>query len=206
MWPKFVMLVCMLNLRNVGERIQCKNDPNSFCYLCSDYISPKKKKYAISSNVKKLVVKCFPDFEWPGLKSCWAPDFCCSKCHANLSRHCNEKAELIYSTPAVWRRPKPDHSDCYFCTSNLNKHNRTHDSSINLSTVSCITRPNFNKPERENSAVEPELAEPGLVEPDLPGPSNDAAVPLEEAGDFDLSFELLKNHDESFHTGRFHPI
>ena len=196
------MLVCMIsNLRNVGERHQCKNDPNSFCYLCSDYISAKR----ITSNVKKLVENCFPNFEWPGLKSSWAPDFCCSKCHINMVRHCDVKAKLLYPRPTIWRRPRPDHSDCYFCTSDLNKHNRIRESSINLSTVSSITRPNFDQPERENSAAEFELGEPDLG--DVAGPLRaNAAGPLECAGGFDLSFELPVDLDESFHTGMYHLI
>lgn len=191
MWPNLITLALMIgNLRNV--RARCESDRNCFCYFCSGYIKSKQKKYAITSTVKKLAEKCFPDYTWPGLKSDWAPDSCCARCYQNMNRHCDGNAKLIYSMPTIWRRPNSNHSDCFFCTTELNKHNRVHESSISLSTVSCITRPLLavERTEPDNDVVEP---------------SNDEAGPSNYVLDLETSFDLPElAHDESFHTSKYH--
>lgn len=202
---------------NFNQVRRCETDRNQFCYLCSKYLPQNKKKskktYSInSSKTRQLVLKCFPNFVFAGTASNFAPESCCSKCIAALNRASTSQSRLPYEWPAIWRRPSSDHSDCYFCLTQLHPFNRVHESSFSYPERSCLTKPR-PLPSGEPAANVANSA--GQLEP-VANQVDPANHPDHQAPNLDDSFKFdasdpsesppsrRQGFDESFRTGSSH--
>jgi len=62
---------------------KCKNNPNSFCYICGEYTLPGKK-----SKLNKTIGASYKSYfgcEIGDQDKAWAPHICCLTCTANLN-------------------------------------------------------------------------------------------------------------------------
>lgn len=72
----------------------CKNDVDSFCYVCGEFIKVRAKKFSLSSN-KKLCEAYEAYFNMPvrSQDKIWAPHFSCNNCKNTLE---GKKIHLIF--------------------------------------------------------------------------------------------------------------
>ena len=95
-----------------------KNNPDRFCYICSDVVLPNcqakitdfvKKAYRVNFKVK------LRDQDKP-----FAPDVYCKTCAWNSKDwRTGKRKSMLFDIPMV-RRERKDHiTDCYFCVINL---------------------------------------------------------------------------------------
>ena len=64
------------------QELCCKNNPDSFCYVC-DVFSPQKQRQKISSAIREGYEICFQIKPKNG-KKYWIPNSCCSTCVISL--------------------------------------------------------------------------------------------------------------------------
>ena len=76
----YVLLIHTLSMANCG----CKNSPNTFCYICSDFVV-KRYQWDISEFVKKVYFAYF-GVEIGNQYKCWVPHKVCYVCVENLSK------------------------------------------------------------------------------------------------------------------------
>lgn len=96
------------------SRRKCKNDPNSFCYICGSIILANQRR-PINEFVKRVYLAYFK-VKLGDQDKGWAPHKVCTVCIATLRKWSNgKKVHLKFGVPMVWREPKNHHDDCYFC-------------------------------------------------------------------------------------------
>ena len=125
---------------NLGRGIICKNQPDSFCYVCGKY-EIKGNRHKLTEKIKLIYKKCFSVNEVQENKY-WIPKFICSSCYSSLLRcyNGNERALKIIK-PMQWREPLADHSNCYFCLSvitGLSAKNKKKAVYANVSSVTFV--------------------------------------------------------------------
>lgn len=101
---------------------QCKSI--NFCYLCSSLLLKNKKRY-IGEPIKLLIYKVYSFKKLDFIDCNWSPKFICEKCRSNLYRFKKE-----FSSIPKYIKPKSDHSDCFFCMTNVHKYNHHFSKSI----------------------------------------------------------------------------
>ena len=72
--------------------IQCKTDPNRFCYICGE-LTFAKEKHSITSHIKKMYKEYFDCYLGDQDKS-WAPHVCYLTCVKTLSAWYTGKKRL----------------------------------------------------------------------------------------------------------------
>ena len=115
----------MASMRNTSSfnTRQCKNSPDSFCYICGSFLV-KKQKQNITETVKKLYNEYFM-MKLGDQDKVWAPHVVCRTCVEALRNWKKEKkASLPFGIPMVWREQKNHYDDCYFCMINTSQHKK----------------------------------------------------------------------------------
>ena len=98
----------------LSSRRCCVNNPNTFCYICGEYVVKKFRK-PITDSVKKTYVDYF-NIEMKSLNKPWVPNIVCKLCSEHLRQWANGKRNYLkYSVPMIWAQPKNHINDCYFC-------------------------------------------------------------------------------------------
>lgn len=106
-----------------SSRRCCVNNPNTFCYICGEYVVKKFRK-PITDSVKKTYVDYFK-IEMKALNKPWVPNIVCKLCSEHLRQWENGKRNhLKYSVPMIWTEPKNHIDDCYFCVVELHGINK----------------------------------------------------------------------------------
>jgi len=110
----------------------CKNSPNTFCYMCGDFVV-KDHQRNITDFVKKLYFAYF-GVEIGNQDKCWVPLKVCYVCVEDLRKlYKKEKKAFEFAVSMVWR----EHSnDCYFCSIDV--------SGYNSKNKKVIVYPNIN--------------------------------------------------------------
>ena len=100
----------------------CKNFPNSFCYICGEFVI-KKNQRNITEFVKKVYFSYFKIKLGDQQKS-WAPHKVCYVCVEDLRKWSKkEKKAFRFSIPMIWKEPKNHSDDCYFCSIDVTGYN-----------------------------------------------------------------------------------
>lgn len=93
--------------------MSCINLRDKICYICGQ-LTFTKQKVALESEVKRLYREYF-SLEVIEQQT-WTPSIACKTCVSTLKNWWNgRKGGKLFATPMLWREPKGDHSDCYFC-------------------------------------------------------------------------------------------
>ena len=106
-----------------SRRRSCCNDPDSFCYICGEYIL-KEYKRSITDFVRK-VYRAYFGVKLGDQDKPWAPHVVCKSCVEHLRMWTKGKTKSFrFGVPMVWREQKNHFDDCYFCMVDLKGFNR----------------------------------------------------------------------------------
>ena len=105
-------------MSTASKRIQCNNDPDIFCYICSCFtLSPQRR------NVNAFITRIYLAYFRVPLGDQgkdWAPHQVGTTYFETLTSCSQGKnAKLNFDVPTVWREAKNHLVDCYFCLVNL---------------------------------------------------------------------------------------
>lgn len=127
------------SVSSFSKAVTCKNSPNLFCYVCGTFIA-KKHQNKITDHIKKIYEESF-NVLFESNKQ-WIPEFICHTCRTALSRwKSGNKAALKFEKPVRWLKPNLDHSDCYFCLSNILGASSKNKDHAKYPVVSCVILP-----------------------------------------------------------------
>ena len=95
----------------------CKNHPDTFCYVCGSF-TPKSQKRNITGIQK--IYRAYFDCTLGDQDKAWAARIICTACSSGLHDWLNRrKNSMPFAIPMIWREPRDHHADCYFCTENI---------------------------------------------------------------------------------------
>jgi hypothetical protein len=103
-------------LSNLNHK-KCFYRRDLFCYLCGEYVQLKERvNFNTEINLKNFFL-CYGYY--PELSQSYKPSSIHDNCRKNLSNFIKnrEKCRLKFSKPAVWKKPRSDHSNCFVCHS-----------------------------------------------------------------------------------------
>ena len=101
----------------------------------------KKHQNKITENLIKVYEECFGIY-FQRNQQLWIPGFICPCCRTSLIRwQAGNKSSLKFKTPTNWLEPNQDHSDCYFCLSELNGANSKTKNRVSYIIENCIVLP-----------------------------------------------------------------
>ena len=118
----------------------CKNHPDSFCYICSEFkITDARNR--VTEFIQKAYHACFGvqpgDQDKP-----WAPHVVCENCVEHLRQWTQgSRKALTFAIPMIWREPKNHTNDCYLCAINLTGINKKKRKSLIYSNLPSALRP-----------------------------------------------------------------
>ena len=92
-----------------------KIDPDSFCYICAQFISGTKRK--LTTILREAYWKCFKS-NCADIESNFTPSYICSSCQRNLYRYNKNNAHYMpFTCPAIWSKSSShDKGICYYCS------------------------------------------------------------------------------------------
>ncbi|XP_055309025.1 uncharacterized protein LOC129572931 [Sitodiplosis mosellana] len=123
-----------------SESAVCKNHPDSFCYVCGEYVSAAFKK-PISEVHKKAYLAYF-GFGICDQNKQWVPHFLCKNCHLGLLKWFNDcGGGLNFAKPLIWREPHDHNVDCYFCLTRIDGAT----GKVEYANVMSVTQPVANR-------------------------------------------------------------
>jgi hypothetical protein len=98
---------------------QCINSPDSFCYVCGEYII-KSHRQSVMPLVKKTYELYF-GCKLTDRDKKWAPHICCTNCASRLRVWLKNKRKvsLPFAVSMVWRDSANHVNDCYFCMTQI---------------------------------------------------------------------------------------
>ena len=92
-----------------------------FFYVCGEFIV-KVQKCTITPEIKKIH-KLYFDCPLGDQSKLWASHVICTACSSGLRDQCNyRKKSIPFAIPMIWREPKDNLTDCYFCKVNVTGH------------------------------------------------------------------------------------
>lgn len=107
----------------MSSKRSCLNNPNTFCYICGEYVVKKFRK-PINDFVKKTYFEYFK-IQITLLDRPWLPKIVCKLCAEHLRQWASGKrAHMKFSVPMIWSEPKNHFDDCYFCVVKLHGINK----------------------------------------------------------------------------------
>lgn len=129
----------------MSQRVfKCKNDPNSFCYICGEIIFKNKGR-----DINEKIAEAFNNyFGFPvhNLEKSWVPKQCCNTCRLNLMDWSNGKIKSMpFGVPMRWSEPQNHDTDCYFCVTNISNIRTQTKHLIKYADVSSATKPKLHK-------------------------------------------------------------
>ncbi|XP_044586080.1 uncharacterized protein LOC123266115 [Cotesia glomerata] len=102
---------------------QCKNDVDSFCFICGEFIKVRSKKFALLTNLKLCeAYEAYFNLKISNQNENWVPHFACVSCKNTLEAwYRGENRHMKFAMPRIWREPSDHVHDCYFCMVNPSK-------------------------------------------------------------------------------------
>ena len=121
-------------------RRSCKNKPDVFCYICSEYtIVPNRNQ--VTSFIKHAYHSYFGN-KLGDQDKAWLPHMVCKSCTEYLCQWTKgKKSCLKFGIPMVWREPTNHVTDCYFCTIDVTGINRKNRSSLKYPDLESAHHP-----------------------------------------------------------------
>ena len=96
------------------KRMQCRNNPKVFCYICGEY-TMAKYRFNVRDFTKRAY-KAYFGMKLGDQDKSWAPHKVCKRCTETLRFWTQGEVSLMrFGVPMVWREHKNHHDDCYFC-------------------------------------------------------------------------------------------
>lgn len=64
---------------------QCKQDVDSFCFICGEFIKVRSKKFSLATNLKLCeAYKAYFKLQIRNQDKQWVPHFACANCKSTL--------------------------------------------------------------------------------------------------------------------------
>ncbi|GBM36975.1 hypothetical protein AVEN_153922-1 [Araneus ventricosus] len=93
---------------------ECKNHPDSFCYVCGDLTLKAQRKPL--SPLLKIAYHFYFDCKVGVQDKDWAPKLCCTTCYSSLIKWLKgARKSMPFAVLIVWREPRCHLTDYYFC-------------------------------------------------------------------------------------------
>ena len=119
---------------------KCKNNPDKFCYICSNVVLPN-----CHAKIIDFVKKAYCNYFGVKLKDqdkLFTPCICYKTCVENLRDWKNgKKKSMPFAILMVWREGKDSITDCNFCMINLKGINHKNKHHIQYPNVHSAIRP-----------------------------------------------------------------
>lgn len=132
-----------------GRIFNCKNNPNSFCFVCGKYVTGMTGR-KIKDNIKLAYLHYF-GFEMRHDDKPWTPNIVCAQCRQVLNKWMSgEKTHLQFGVPMLWREVVNHETDCYFCVVNVRGINR---SALNTIVYPDVVSATKRVPHNENLPI-----------------------------------------------------
>ena len=95
----------------------CKYPADVFCYVYSQFIKTRAKKYSVKASAKMYeAYKAYFGMPVIDQDKAWAPHFTCEQCKKTLEGwYKRERRAMKFAIPRVWREPSDPLNNCYFC-------------------------------------------------------------------------------------------
>lgn len=124
----------------------CKNSPDSFCYICGEFVI-KKHQRNIAEFVKKVYYSYF-GVKLGDQEKLWALQKVCYVCVEDLRKWSKmEKQTFKFAVPMIWREPKNHSNDCYFCSVDVTGYNSKNKKVILYPNLPSAIRPICHGPD-----------------------------------------------------------
>ena len=87
------------------KRQSCKNDPDTFCYICGE-LTLLKYRRNLTGKIKRLYYAYFACATGDQDKV-WSPHYCCLDCSGKLSKWFSwKKVDMGFAVPMIWREQR----------------------------------------------------------------------------------------------------
>ena len=95
------------------KRRSCKNDPDTFCYICGELTLRKYR--TLTDKIKSLYYAYF-GCAVGNQDKVWSPHYCRLDCSGKLRKwFLRKKVDMRFAVPMIWREQRHHIIDCYFC-------------------------------------------------------------------------------------------
>ena len=123
-----------------SHRRECKNKPDSFCYVCGCYTLPHQRRN-ITLFVKHTYKAYFQILLGDQDKK-WSSHIVCHNCEEMLRGWTQGKRKgLPFGVPMVWWEPRDHVTNCYFCMVNTKGVGKKNRHKISYSSIPSVIRP-----------------------------------------------------------------
>ena len=123
----------------MSSRRCCKYHPDSFCYICGEYVIERQKRNV--TDFVKNAYKAYFGMVLGDQDKTWAPHIVCKTCVESLRGWTNGKLKLKFAVPMVWREPKNHYNDCYFCLNDMTGYNKNKKKTWKYPNLESAIRP-----------------------------------------------------------------
>ncbi|XP_076337624.1 uncharacterized protein LOC143239890 [Tachypleus tridentatus] len=96
----------------------CKHSPDTFCYVCGQFIKTRAKMYSVTAYAKMCeAYKAYFGMPVGHQDKLWVPHFTCEHCKKTLEGwyRGEKKRAMKFAIPRIWCEPTDHSSNCYFC-------------------------------------------------------------------------------------------
>lgn len=159
----------------INNSIHCKNNPKNFCYMCG-HLAYKSTRRQITTHVRSIYKNYF-NVEIAAHQEWWLPTFLCNPCYLSLRDwNQNNQKVLKIQIPMQWRKPRWDHSNCYFCLSDVSGVRQKCKGNAIYANVDSVTPPIFSNQQlnflQDEAAGHERMDESNSSETDSPDDSS----------------------------------
>lgn len=111
-------------ISNQQNLTTCRNSSDKFCYMCG-LVLFESNRYNITENITSRYETCY-SIKIPNKREWWISQCICNACRLSLNRWNKNKItkNIKYESPMQWRKRLSNHSNCYFCYSNISSIHR----------------------------------------------------------------------------------
>lgn len=118
----------------------CKNSPNSFCYVCAKYVT-KLQQRPVGIKVRSDYFAYFGR-DIQDQEEEWVPSVCCKTCESSLSLWFSGKRKSMqFGVPAIWKKPQRNHANCFFCLIKVIGYSGKNKNKIAYPAISSVEMP-----------------------------------------------------------------
>ena len=115
---QYFVILTMSTLSSTSSlRCTCKYSPDSFCYVCGEYMVEKQR--CNISNFVKDAYNAYFKIKLGDQDKPWAPHKVCTTCRETFRKWTQGERYMKFIVPMVWREPTDHVNDCYFCLFSL---------------------------------------------------------------------------------------
>ena len=122
------------------KRRSCKNDPDTFCYICGE-LTLLKYRRNLTDKIMRLHYAYF-GCAIGDQDKVWSSHYCCLDCSGKLSKwFSGKKVDMGFAVPMIWQEQRDHITDCYFCLTKTKGYNQRNRKKILYPNLPSAIRP-----------------------------------------------------------------